>query len=160
MSDIKPGREIKKVTKALREIDKTLPAKLRKDLKAAAMPIVAKAKANAKTIPVNSTDANKIRAAVARGVSIQVSTGKNARMRVITRMPEKDQAIIPRGFNSPKGFRHPVFGNREVWVTQIPKESDWFFKAAQSEAPFAIAAVKQVLRDAAKYVAKNGKNKV
>lgn len=158
MGDIKPGREVAKITKALREIDKKLPAQLRKDLRAAAQPIVAKAKSNARTIPVNSTDPNKIRAAIARGIGIKVSTGKNARMRVVTRMPEPSQAIIPRGFDSPKGFHHPVFGNSEV--TQIPKATGWFFKAAEAEAPFAIAAVKQVLRDAAKYVAKNGKNKV
>jgi len=160
MSDLKPGREVAKIAKALRAIDKKLPAQLRKDIRAAATPIVAKAKANARSLPVRSTDANKIRAAVARGVGVQVKTGKNARIRIVTRMPEKSEAIIPRGFDSPKGFRHPVFGNSDIWVSQIPEKSDWFFNAVKSEAPFAIAEVKLVLRNAAKYVAKNGKNKV
>lgn len=47
----------------------------------------------------------------ARGVRIVVNSG---------RLPES-QRTLPRHLDSPKGWRHPVFGNKEHWVHQQGK---------------------------------------
>lgn len=41
-------------------------------------------------------------------------------------MADPDEAIIPRGLDRPQGWRHPVFGNKDVWVTQRPLRPGWF----------------------------------
>jgi hypothetical protein len=64
-----------------------------------------------------------LRESIARAVSGGISTS-SARTGVsvtwkaaAAKMPNK-QRNLPKGFNSAKGWRHPVFGNREVWVAQ------------------------------------------
>lgn len=64
-----------------------------------------------------------LRETIARAVSGSISTS-NAKTGVsvtwkaaAAKMPNK-QRTLPKGFNSPRGWRHPVFGNRNVWVTQ------------------------------------------
>lgn len=46
------------------------------------------------------------------------STGVSVSWRVRASKMANSQRRLPRGFNSPKGWRHPVFGDRENWVTQ------------------------------------------
>jgi hypothetical protein len=64
-----------------------------------------------------------LRDTIARAVSTSVSTsgpaGVNATWRTrADRMPNR-QRKLPKNFNNPKGWRHPVFGNRNVWATQL-----------------------------------------
>lgn len=152
-----PGAEINRVANALRQIDRKLPAKLRKDLKAATKPMILKAKANAKAIPVDSRDAKRLRSKIARGVGVQAATGKRVKIRIVTKMPTPDMAMIPRGFQSPRGWRHPVFGDREKWVRQLPKEDEqWFLDAMQSEQPEVMRAIQKVLEDARIFIRSQG----
>lgn len=64
-----------------------------------------------------------LRETIARAVSGSISTGSRSTGVSVTwkaaaaKMPNK-QRYLPKGFNSVKGWRHPVFGNREVWVAQ------------------------------------------
>lgn len=63
-----------------------------------------------------------LRDSIARCVSAAVSAsgpaGVNATWRTrADRMPNL-QRKLPKDFNNPKGWRHPVFGNRDVWVKQ------------------------------------------
>jgi hypothetical protein len=44
----------------------------------------------------------------------------------MTSMPSNDEAIIPRGLDRVSGWRHPVFGNRSVWVRQTASKPGWF----------------------------------
>jgi hypothetical protein len=64
-----------------------------------------------------------LRESIARAVAGSISTS-SARTGVsvtwkaaAAKMPNK-QRRLPKDFNSPKGWRHPVFGNRENWVAQ------------------------------------------
>lgn len=64
-----------------------------------------------------------LRETIARAVAGSISTG-SARTGVsvtwkvaAAKMPNK-QRRLPKAFNSAKGWRHPVFGDRENWVTQ------------------------------------------
>ncbi len=63
-----------------------------------------------------------LRAAVAQGIKGKVSyTGKKlgARITVETSHLPPSQRTLPRHLDNPRGWRHPVWGNREVWVKQV-----------------------------------------
>jgi hypothetical protein len=64
-----------------------------------------------------------------------------------------------RGFpNAPKrtnragGWRHPVFGNREVWITQHGKV-DWFDRSFQGREGHYKAAVEAAMENMARRIA-------
>ncbi|MYV58043.1 hypothetical protein [Streptomyces sp. SID3212] len=154
-----PGSEIKKISDQLREIDRTLPAKFRKDLKAAAKPLVVQAKAAAKEIPITRPDRRRLRKKIATGIALQVSTGKRARIRVVTRMPDSKTAIIPRGLGSPAGFRHPVFGDANQWVVQHAANpaNNWFMNSMQNGHADAEARIKETLREARRDIVRAGR---
>lgn len=130
-------RNIDEVIKALRRMDASLPGELRKDLKTAARPLVAKAKMNAKTIPVRRPDRRRLRKTIAAGVGVQASLSNRAAVRIILKMPDSARAVIPRGLDSPRGFRHPLFGNRNKWYTQTSATPGyrWFMSAMQDAGP-------------------------
>jgi hypothetical protein len=71
---------------------------------------------------VKASAGSGLRESIARTVSTSVSAsgpaGVNATFRTRSdRMPNL-QRKLPKDFNSPKGWRHPVFGNRESWAHQ------------------------------------------
>jgi hypothetical protein len=46
-------------------------------------------------------------------------------VRIVATAIRPNEAGLPRGFdNGPRGFRHPVYGNRNVWVQQ--RGGSWF----------------------------------
>jgi len=63
---------------------------------------------------------------------------------------------MPRGFNSPRGFRHPVFGDREHWVVQRPMKSGWFLDPMQKNRQYVKDGITKVLDGAAQKVADAG----
>ncbi|HEX3778439.1 MAG TPA: hypothetical protein VHX38_02145 [Pseudonocardiaceae bacterium] len=86
--------------------------------------------------------------ALKRGGSLREAAARTVKLKVTTRgiqiisdskaMPQKQQTL-PKRLDSPKGWRHPVFGNREVWVTE--KGKPWFGATIQKYAPDFRAAV-------------------
>ncbi len=95
-----------------------------------------------------------LRTSVAAATKVVVRTGKN-RPGVAVRVKKN---TMPRGFrNAPKrlqskkGWRHPVFGNREIWVTQRGKPG-WFDDTLRKAAPEARAAMGQVLENVARRI--------
>jgi len=64
-----------------------------------------------------------LREAIANATTGSISTGSKATGVSVTwkvkggRMPNS-QRKLPKAFNSPKGWRHPVFADRENWVVQ------------------------------------------
>lgn len=93
------------------------------------------------------TEKSKARA-LKRGGSLRDAAANSVKLQVTTRgiriisdssaMPPKQQTL-PKRLDSPKGWRHPVFGNREVWVTQ--KGKPWFGATISQRAPDFRAAV-------------------
>ncbi|TCO47298.1 hypothetical protein [Actinocrispum wychmicini] len=77
-----------------------------------------------------------LRTTIARAVRAQVSTsGASARVRIQVNknaLPP-DQRTLPDHLNTGK-WRHPVFGDRDVWVTQVAPPA-WFDDAMQSGGP-------------------------
>lgn len=81
--------------------------------------------------------ASGLRAAAARTVTTQVSTGGNtASVRIksnANRMPA-DQKKLPQAMNRGE-WRHPAFANRKVWVTQTVTPVEWFDDPAERGGP-------------------------
>lgn len=160
------GPEIRRTAERLRQIDKRLPTRLRKELRKAAQPAIQAAKAEARSIPSRGVQGgtsrhphkrNQLRRKLARGVRAQASTGgrRGAGLRIVTVMPTAAEALLPRGLDTPdKGFRHPVFGNREVWVRQ--DGHSWFRQPIWRQGPAVRVRVVRVLDEAARWIAEAG----
>lgn len=74
-----------------------------------------------------NTRSTGLRQRVARALSLEVKTSGSPRVRFVAK-PEKmppGQEKLPRHLDNPKGWRHPVFGNTEMWVAQ--KGGSWFW---------------------------------
>jgi len=158
--------EVQEVADRLRRVDRRLAVQLRGALRRAARRGVKRAKAEARGLPAKGAPggtlqhphrARQLRRTVARGVRAQVRAG-GARMptaRIITSMPDESQAALPLGLDSgPRGWRHPVFGDRDVWVRQ-PGFS-WFREPLAEEAPAIADDMRQVLGDTAQWIADAG----
>lgn|SRR5690606_4764374 len=164
--EIEVGREVRRVADQLRAVDKTLPTKLRRELRGAAKAGVQRVKREAKALPAKGRRGGtgehphrprQLRRTVARGVRVRASTKTG--MRIITAMPDTEQSVIPRGLDSRTrhaggGWRHPVFGNRDVWVAQTG--GSWFLEPLAEEQPQVMRNIRDVLDKAAEQVAKAG----
>jgi hypothetical protein len=118
--------DLKHISKALRNHadGKRLRKELVAEMKEAANPLVPQIKAAWLAVP-SSSQKPKLRQALAKATRVQVRlTGKEAGVRVRTdgrKMPSGSRALpgYAEGIRR-RPWRHPVFGNREVWVTQQP----------------------------------------
>lgn len=117
------GAEFRRVVIALREVDDTLPAKFRRAVRDAAKPLMAKAKEEVLTLPTVGRQHSGLRKRVARGVRARMNRGTSV-IRISTSMPDKTEAMLPRGLDREKGWRHPVFGDDNHWVQQ--RGYSWF----------------------------------
>lgn len=116
---------------------KDLRAELNKHIRDAVKPAVQDIKNTVRTLPVTTSSAGThaararatkrkaergLRATIAAGIYIKVDYGKIPGVRIVVQasLPE-DQAKLPRYLNDPKGWRHPVYGHRKVWVQQRGK---------------------------------------
>ncbi|MFE6846569.1 hypothetical protein [Streptomyces sp. NPDC057686] len=115
---VSAGEEFARVAAALRTVDSRLPGDFREELKRAVRPLVARAKEKVRNLPVHGVKHTGLRRRVAAGVGMRVSTSRNPGIRVTTSMRDPSEASLPHHLDDPRGWRHPVFGNRHVWVTQ------------------------------------------
>lgn len=77
-----------------------------------------------------------LRAKVAAGVHVE---RHKFGVRVQTSMPTASEGIIPRGLDRPKGWRHPLFGDKERWYSN--PGYDWFvstFSRAEDQVEFGL----------------------
>lgn len=137
-----------------------LRRQLAKELRDAVAPAVAEAKG--RVLAIGSAglphDGGSLRSAVASRVQTQARlTGKSAGVRVRAR-----KSGMPRGFaNAPKrlnrdgGWRHPVYGNRDVWVRQLGAP-DWFDDPLQARKAEYRAAVERAVRGMADRIRSGG----
>ena len=90
-----------------------------------------------------------LRASISRSLRIVVKDSgfsQQVGVRVTTdgsRLP-KGQTYLPRGLDSDKGWRHPVFGGTG-WVTQYGNPSGWFRSTAKAHHPMAVRRINGVL---------------
>lgn len=137
---------------------KKLRRDLGKELKRAAIPIVTHAKSNVMSMPSSGGGAAgaPLRATIARQVKTQVRwSGRSTGVRI-----RVGRSKMPRGFknapkrlNSARGWRHPVFGDTDRWVTQQGRPS-WFHEATRGHRTEVRKAIQRAMKAAADRVAR------
>lgn len=162
-----PGDEIRQVADRLRQVDRRLPTRLRTELRKAAKPAVAKAKARARSLPAEGVKGGtkrhphrpkQLRRKLARGVRAQASAGgrRGAGLRIVTSMPTRSEAILPRAMDSHDRFSHPLFGRRSVVIRQQGGDG-WFREPIAAEAPRVQRRVLEVLEETAVWISQAGR---
>jgi hypothetical protein len=122
--------ELGDATKALRSIERTLPTSFKRAKRDVARDLAKEAQKKVREEPSKKAGPGPrgLRRDIARGVGVVEIEGG---YRIYTSMPDEDEAIIPRGMDDRRrGWRHPVFGNRNNWVTQRG-EFSWFMETMQ-----------------------------
>jgi hypothetical protein len=147
------GREFRDVARELRLVDAALPKEFRKKLRLAAKPLMEKAKAELKAMPVKGRDSSGLRRRVARGVKLFLPRS-NTSIRIVTSMKDRSEVALPRGLDTRYGWRHPVFGDREEWVRQ-PGYS-WFREPISEGRDDLKRALTEVLEEARDRIADAG----
>jgi hypothetical protein len=151
---LRHGKDLAEISRELRRMnDKEMLKRFRKELRAAATPLVPAVRASIAAIPSSRPySADGLRGHMSRATTLQVRTvGKQASVVIRVdgrKMPPRSRAVqsYMEGVKSP--WRHPVYGNREVWVKQEP--NPYFYKVMDRAGPLARLAVNRVLDQVSK----------
>jgi len=144
--DVDDNDEIELAALGLKLINSEIPKKVRQAIQQHARAAAEEAKQKAKAMPVEGDSGHTgLRKEVAAGVRVQRRTDGAT---ITTQMPEEDEAVIPLGLDTRKGWRHPVFGNREKWVRQHGKYS-WFMEPMHDIRQPLTEDIEDILDDAA-----------
>lgn len=131
---MRTGDDLRRLSLALRRMDDAeVKKRFRKELRAVAQPYVPLVRNSIKSIPSKRPySAEGLRGRLSKATRVEVRTvGRDAGVAIRVdgrKMPSKMKAL-PKGMEGTKRWRHPVFGNREVWVTQRPHP--YFFKVVR-----------------------------
>lgn len=85
-----------------------------------------------------------LRETIAAGVKLQI-TAKGVRIIASSARLSDDQKSLVRRLDSDKGWRHPVFGNRKVWVHE--RGGPWFAETIKPKGPAFRAAVVEAMEE-------------
>lgn len=166
LSSDQAARQWRDLSKKLRAAKATdLRKNLRKTIAEAGKPVLADVQDAVRSLPISSShgggqgqrrahnvtrvrsDRSKERAArrggglrstVASATKLQI-TAKGVRFIVDSKRLPVSQRNLPKRLDAERGWRHPVFGNREVWVAQ--HGGPWFGATIKQKAPAFRAAV-------------------
>lgn len=154
-----PERELKELGANLRKIEggKDLRKELVREIRDAAGPARNEARRAIKAMPSAGTrrGGRSLRSAIAQKVKIEARpTGRYVGARVSVGATESTRGFTqaPRRTNS-KSWRHPVFGNRNKWVSQRG-QPDWFDGTMQSNRPRFRNAVTGAIDDFSRKIAR------
>lgn len=142
--------DIRRVHERLRSAAdaKRLRRELVAALRRAAKPAATAAKQAARNLPDNPTApaSTGLRRRMASSIGVQVRGGRNAAVKVrMSRARLGEQAGAARSTNRGR-WRHPVFGDRDVWVQQESRPG-WFDKAVRIGGVNTKREIRQVLND-------------
>lgn len=129
------------------QVDTKLRTALRRNIRDAATVAVADVQRTVLGTPVTRSAQPRsrgLRAGIAAGVKVSIMTG-NTRVGV---------AVTSRGFLAraydkpgPRGWRHPVFGNTGVWVSQVGRPG-YFTQVIPKHQPQITVAVRAAMQEA------------
>jgi len=129
---------------------------LNKELKDAAKPIVPLVRANIMALPSKNQSRilghKPLRKRLSRAVTVQVRYGSRAGVFVFMnprKMPDGEKAL-PAYFERKTGqplLRHPVFGNRQAWVTQLTPQEGYFTRSLGGIEQRVTRKIEQIIDD-------------
>lgn len=131
---LRTGGDLRRISQELRGMDNPeVKKRFRRELRAVAQPFVPLVRASIRSTPAKRPyTADGLRGRMVKATRIEVrTTGRDAGVAIRVdgrKMPSKQKAL-PKMMEGTKRWRHPVFGNREVWVTQPPKP--YFFRVVR-----------------------------
>lgn len=147
------------LVRALRaeEDGKALRKDLAKNMRAALKPAAVEAKSSILAMPSSGImpTAPALRTSIARKIRPEVKLGghwSGARVKAFKTKNLRGFPNAPKRTNRASGWRHPVWGNKEKWVTQTGKV-DWFDRAFQGREGTYKQAVEQAMEDMARRIA-------
>lgn len=150
------GTDLASVSRKLRKMDdKEITKRFRKELRAAAAPMVPAVRASIGAIPVKGTSGSTgLRQRLKKAVTLRVRTaGKNAQVSILmstAKMPAGQRALPAYMEGTKPHWRHPVFGE---WVEgqRDQPSHPYFFPVVRKLGPAsrvaAAAVVKGIERD-------------
>jgi hypothetical protein len=145
---LRDSGDLRRIGRELRNMDdKELKKRFRKELRAAAAPLVPKVRQSIRSIPSSrSYSPGGLRGALSKAVKLEVKTaGKQAgvAIRVDGRKMPAHMKSLPSMVEGKKRWRHSVFGHREVWVNQ--GSEPYFYHVVRVAGPASRRAVNKVL---------------
>lgn len=155
---ITAGDEWIRVPNALGREDDRLPRAAAGESRQAAVSLAREAQRRVQRVNVvgGPEGSTGLRRRVAAGVRVR-PRGSGAR--VTTSMADRDEAIIPRGLDRSRGWSHPVYGNRNVWVRSRPSRPGWFTDTFQDGRGDLEEAITDEIEKSANNIARAGNNR-
>jgi hypothetical protein len=147
--ELRTSRDLTRITRELRRMDdKELLKRFRSELRTAAKPLVPAVRASIRAIPSKRPyTAQGLRGRLSKATTLQVKTaGKQASVVIRVdgrKMPPRAKAVQSYLEGKKPRWRHPVYGNRDVWVQQPPKP--YFYKVMRTAGPLTRRAVNRVM---------------
>lgn len=152
MVRITTGPEWKRVAAALDAEDKALGDKFRREVREAADRLAVRAQAAVMRIPTTGTKHTGLRGRVAKGVGTKITASG---VDITTSMNDQDETNLPAYLDAQTGWRHPVYGDRDVWVRQDTGGS-WFRATIESGRDDVEDRLSEVMDDAARTISRAG----
>lgn len=133
--DVDGSQELTRAAAALGKAERDIGRRLVDTIWDGAVDVANEAARVVQALPTHGRVHTGLRKRIARGIDVKRLPGGKVRVR--TTMADPDEAIIPRGMDSPlKGFWHPVFGDMdpEDRVTQRPGVPYQWFRDTMGQA--------------------------
>ncbi|MFI6560400.1 hypothetical protein [Streptomyces sp. NPDC050534] len=145
--ELRRSGDLQRVSRELRGMDNPeLKKRFRKELRAAAAPLVPRVRSAIRNVPSNrGYSPAGLRGALSRATRLELKTaGRQAgvAIRVDGRKMPSHMKSLPSMVEGKKRWRHPVFGH-DVWVNQTPHP--YFYSALRVAGPASRRAVSRVL---------------
>lgn len=156
------GDEIKAAADALRKVDKSLPGKMRYLIEKDVRPIIAEEKAGLRGLNTSGVSGHTgLRRKLAVGVGVKVRSGSGRRgrpaaIRIVTKVPDRSLAMLPRGLDAEfGGWRAPLFGNKEYWYHHETRSGySWFMGPPQKHGHELYTKINKILQSSAEEIAR------
>lgn len=148
-------REFVELSQHLAKFAPELRKQMRKRLTTAARPAVKAVRAEVRSAPTAGGQSRGLRAGIAKGIRTDLSDRGNRfvglRIRATSSGLSASQKGMQRKYNLPS-FRHPVFGDRSVWVEQAGHP--YFYEPIRKHHPAMRAAFEAAVAEAVAEIAR------
>lgn len=155
--DIQGGPEFRRAANAMRKVGRDLVQELEDTLTRDAYAMRESARQGIMRVPSSGRYGTNIRARTQQALKVEHDQatglfGKLARARIVLddSMLPPEHSKVPMLLDRRGGWRHPVYGNRDVWVNQRGRQ--WFRLRMMRFRRIIQADLKHTMDEAVKYV--------